>query len=365
MKGRAVACDAGTAAAFVRITAHIEPPMTKHAYPDFHKALLDPATYPEAPHKIRFEETRRSWLYRTGAHVYKIRKTSTLYSSPAIKERYAQLALTLGQRWAGNAVQAVVPLVRTDGSFALFGAGEPVDYALRMAQLSDAHWLARLVANGKVTPALIGRLARFVADHHADAALEEKSADAGHPDHVHLLLDELIYQSRKFAGQGVTEPVLEMIARPLGKYLEENRRLLLRRPKRGHIVDGHGALVPEHIHTHGTELHALAPLEAQAKYRVLDAANDVALLVNALARSGADELADLFAKRYGSSAKDRDLGRVLPIYRILQALRSGLARSEWAAELPPETAERNEQVREAGAWFNLALQTARELSKPV
>ncbi len=337
--------------------------MTLHSLPDFHAALLEPSRYPEAPHRIKFEETRRSYLYRTGSHVYKVRKTSVLFSSPAIKERYSQVALMLGRRWAGDVVQAVVPIVRTPAGFALGGAGEPVDYALRMAQLPDAQWLHRMLADEQPTPILLGQLARFVAGQHAAAALEERAAGSGHPQRVQELLDELLDQSRKHVGPCVSEPVLEMIARPLGRCLEDLRRLMLRRLKRGRIVEGHGALQPEHIHAHDAEIHALAPLEAQPKFRVLDAANDVALLSNALALRGHGEAAELFVQRYAAAAKDRDLLRVLPVYRILQALRSGVQRGDWSAEAAPDSKERSALAQEAGGCFALALQMARALPK--
>ena len=337
--------------------------MTKHAYPEYHKTLLEQSAYPAAPRRIKFEETRRSYLYRTGEEVYKIRKTSPIYSSPAVKERFAQLAFALGRRWAGEPVRSVVAIVRTPTGYALGGAGEPVDYALCMEQLPDNQWMHRLLAADKFTPTLAGRLARFVADHHAAAALEEKAADAGRPEHLRELLDELAYQSRKHVGVTVSEPVLDLIKRPLFHYLEQVRRLLSRRPKRGHIVDGHGALVPEHIHLHATDVHALAALEAQAKYRILDAANDVAVLVNALELRGHAEQGDVFLKRYMSAAKDRDLPRVLPVYRLLQALRGGLLRSEWCMEHPEGSKERQELVQEAGAYYHLGVQVARELPK--
>lgn len=341
-----------------------ESPMTKHVYPEFHKALMERSAYPAASRKIKCEETRRSYLYRTGEHVYKIRKTSTLYSTPAIKERYAHIALELGRRWAGEAVQAVVPIVCREGAFALGGAGEPVDYALRMVQLPDGYWLHRLLAAGKVTPTLIGRLARFMAEQHAAGALDERAAEAGRPEHVQALLDDITYQTRKYEGVTVGEPMLDMIGRPLHRYLDDERRLLVRRVKRGHIVEGHGALVPEHIYVRGADIHALAPLEAQAKFRVLDAANDVALLVNDLVLREEGEAADLLLKRYVAASRDRDLPRTLPVYRILQALRFGLLRSEWMSEQPPDSPERAALAKQAATFYNLALQTARALPKP-
>jgi uncharacterized protein len=350
--------------AAARATPDAAPLMAKHAYPEFHKTLLEQSSYGAAPRRIKFEETRHSYLYRTGEQLYKVRKTSAVYASPAMKERYAQLALTLGRRWAGEVVQAVVPIVRGGGGFALGGPGEPVDYALRMAQLPDSHWLHRLLAADKITPVLLGRLARFVAERHAQDAVVEPPQELSRAEHVGDLLDEVAYQSRKHEGHTVAQPVLEMIVRPLAHYLEETRRLLVRRARRGRIVEGHGALVCEHIYAHGSDVHALAPLEAQAKYRVLDAANDVAVLVNSLALRAAGEHAELFVKRYMTAAKDRDLPRVLPLYRILQALRGGLLRSEWAAEHPPDSAEHRELVQEAGTFYHLALEAARSLHKP-
>ncbi|NIR96643.1 MAG: hypothetical protein GWO39_00765, partial [Gammaproteobacteria bacterium] len=81
------------------------------------------SAYPVAPRRIKFDESRHSYFYRTGAHVYKIRKTSHIYSSPAIKERYAQEALRLGQHWAGDVVEAVLPIVRTAEGHALGAPG--------------------------------------------------------------------------------------------------------------------------------------------------------------------------------------------------------------------------------------------------
>ena len=60
--------------------------MIRKTHPDFHKALMDQATYPVAPRHIRYQETRCSHLYRTGAEVFKLRKASSIYSSLAVKE---------------------------------------------------------------------------------------------------------------------------------------------------------------------------------------------------------------------------------------------------------------------------------------
>jgi hypothetical protein len=311
---------------------------------------------------VTCEETARSLLYRTGEHVYKVRKPSPIYSSAAVRRRYAEQALELGRRWAGDTAQAVVPIVKTAQGYAIEGPGEPVDYALRLAQLPDARWLHRLLAQGKVTDERIERIASFLAERHGAARLEEKAADGGRPEHVQALVDEIAYQAKKYVGQTVSEPMLSMIALPVTKSFDDLRKLFLRRQKRGFIVDGHGSFVPEHLYVGDDTIRALSPLEVPQKYRLLDAASDVAQLVNALTVREAPGLAEQFLLHYLAASKDRDLPRVLPVYRVLQATRSGLLRSERRAELPPEAKERAVLAQEAERFYTVALQAARDLS---
>ena len=78
--------------------------MNRKAYPDFHKAMMEQASFPVAPRHIRYQETRCSHLYRTGAELFKLRKASSVYSSLAIKEVLVREALASGRRWAPQVI---------------------------------------------------------------------------------------------------------------------------------------------------------------------------------------------------------------------------------------------------------------------
>ena len=104
--------------------SNMGPPMAKMAYPEFHKALLDQNLYPSSSRRIKFEETRYSYLFKSGTQFYKISKNSTIYSSLAVKEVFALEALRLSQRWAPENDQAVVPICKTGDSYVLSGSGE-------------------------------------------------------------------------------------------------------------------------------------------------------------------------------------------------------------------------------------------------
>jgi len=334
--------------------------MRKRAYPEFHKALMDPAMYPQVSRKIKFEESPDSYFYKTGTDVYKIRKPSPVYSSLAIKEAFMQEAATLGRRWAPGLTVEALPLVRRDGGFVLGGQGDAADYVLRISQLSTQHWLNHLLEAGRCTPTVIGRVARFLAALHAEHPAPAGTAEtAGRPEHLRGLLEEIFYQSKKYTGTALSETMLEVVTRPTMRFIEESRKLFLRRVKKGRIVDGHGAFVPEHIHVRGKDVLAVSPLDGQAKYRMLDATNDVAALVNALALAGEDELAELFVKRYATAAKDRDLDRTLPVYRVFQAVHNGLRLCERSAQVGLEEELRAAWQQQAQRQYQHAVQLVR------
>ena len=335
--------------------------MKRKEYPDFHKSLSDLNAYPAATRKIKFAETHKSFFYKTGADVYKLRKPSPLYSNLAIKEAFTHEAQTLGRRWAPTLQFEVLALCRADdGRYLLGSEGEPVDYALRVTQLSAHHWLDYIIANGKLSSAIVARVARFLAGKHLEfPAAPELSEKRGRPEHFRELCDEIAYQSKKYVHSTVSEPILELVTRNIARFLDEQRKLFLRRIKKGRIVDGHGAFVPEHIHLRGKEVAALGVLDGQAKYRILDAANDVASLLNELHRLGLDVESALFIKRYTNAAKDRELEKMLPVYRTFQAMRMGLTLSERIAEKHDDDETLAQLTETAQGYYSQAAQYAR------
>jgi hypothetical protein len=333
-------------------------------HPDYHKMMLDPATHPTATRRVKYDETRFSHLYKTGSGVFKIRKTSATHSSLAIKEVYAQEAFQLGKRWAPTTYRAVVAITQQDGQFVLGGSGAPVDYAVRMAQLPDHYFVDYLATHEKLNPTALGRVARFLAVTHAEwPASDAQRADIGRPDYFAELVEEVFYQVKKYFGVGLTEAMYELIARPMAHFLEHHRKVFLRRQNKSRVVQVHGAFFPQHVFVKQQELEAISPLETPRKLRVLDAASDVAQFVNGLHLLGAAEEADGFAKRYAAAAKDRDLERILPAYRIYQAAREGLMCCEWSAELPAADEQRERIRDDALRLFALAVDVARTLPK--
>ena len=343
--------------------------MAKKHYPNYHKTLLEQASYPEATRRIKFVETTGSLVYKTGTLVYKVPKSGPMTNSLALKEVFLRETVTLYKRWAPPLECEVVPIVRVGEpageQFALGDSipGTVVDYALKTKQLADPHWVSALLTHDKFNATAAGKVAKFLATQHLAQLEAPVARDEGRPEHFRDLLDELLYQSKKYIDLMITQPMLDLVLHLIQRFLEDEHKLLLRRQKKGFVLETHGAFVPEHLYLKGSEVLAVSPLVGTHKFRTLDAANDPACFVNALLLASQDEMADLFIKRYASAAKDRDVAHLLPLYQTLQALRGGLLHSERQATPRLDDATRQIEVELAKSYYTLAVRVSRVIGK--
>jgi aminoglycoside phosphotransferase family enzyme/predicted kinase len=116
-------------------------------------------------------ETHISAVFVGPDTAYKLKKAVRLpfldFSTLAARERFARRELALNQPAAPALYRDVLPMVRRpDGQLALGGAGEPLDWVLRMAPVAEGDFLDQVAARGALTPALLDRVADAVAAYH-------------------------------------------------------------------------------------------------------------------------------------------------------------------------------------------------------
>lgn len=304
-------------------------------------------------------ETLTSFLFKADDQLFKIKKSGNEYASLAVKEAFCHEECRLSQRFNPNWPIEVLPVMEHNGELMIGGTeGEIIEYALKMEVLSDQWSLSQLLAKDKVTAKHISKIATRIAEIHAASPAKDRAAESGKPEPFRALCDDMLFQLKRYFETSLTQPILDMIRHPLEKFIDDNKRLFNKRQKKGRIVFGHGAFLPEHIFVHGDQVYFISPQEVQKKLAVLDVANDVSSLTVELARMGKTELFDTFLEQYLEVSKDQDLLKMLPLYQTYCALKQGVKTCEL------KVAQQNDELGNiAMDYFNLAVRFSREIPR--
>ena len=323
------------------------------------KALKEPAAYHNSPKTIKLRETSTSFLFKADDQLYKIKKLGNEYATLAVKEAFCREECRLSQRFNPNWPLEVLPVMEHNGELKIGGTeGEIIEYALKMEALADQWSLSQLLAKDKLTIKHISKIATRIAEIHAVSPAKDTAAESGKPESFRALCDDMLFQLKRYFEASLTQPILDMIRHPLEKFIDDNKRLFSKRQKKGRIVLGHGAFLPEHIFVCGDQVHFISPQEVQKKLAVLDVANDVSSLTVELARMGKTELFDAFVQQYLEVSNDQDLLKMLPLYQTYCALKQGVKTCEL------KVSQQNDDLGTlAMDYFNLAVRFSREIPR--
>ncbi len=136
------------------------------------KLLGDPTTYGSV--EVRRYETHAAVVFLAGDRAIKVKRAVRYpfldYSTLAKREAACRAELDVNRKFAPQIYRRVVPIARQpDGSLALGGAGEAIEWAVEMARFDENSTLDHLAERGELGDALVGKLAVAVAAMHVRA----------------------------------------------------------------------------------------------------------------------------------------------------------------------------------------------------
>jgi len=266
-----------------------------------------------------------SWVFLAGALAYKLKKpVHDAYvdlRTPTLRRRNCEAEVRLNRRLAPDVYLGISAVTReADGSLALDGHGEPIDWLVRMRRLPSRDMLDAVIADGRVTAeadrirAVAAHLARF----YLAATPVPLSADA-----YRRRLDEGTRQDvREIArhGRRVPRDRVDGLARGQLDLLERRPSLFDHRAAAGRIVEGHGDLRPEHICL-GGEPAIIDCLEFDRDLRLSDPVDELAFLGLECERLGDARPGAWFLETYRELTGDDPPAPLLHFHRVFRALR--------------------------------------------
>ena len=284
------------------------------------QSLMDPARWFGGGGDRRRIDTHISTVILAGDFAYKLKKPLNLgfldFLTVESRHRACLEELRLNSRHAPEIYQAVCAITGSIDRPAIDGAGEVIDWAVRMARFDPDAILSKLV--DRIDKALIDELAVRVARFHAEAAACEPLDPYGAPEAVYAPMAQNLEQIRTRA------PRFAADIEPLSRWtVAQSRRLhsvLEKRKAEGHVRECHGDLHLGNVALIDGQPVVFDAIEFNAGLRWIDTFNDIGFMTMDLQERGRSDLAYRFLDRYLQDSGDYEGITLLRFYEVYRAL---------------------------------------------
>lgn len=292
-------------------------------------AFLKRATsYPEATSRVDAIETHMSWVFLTDTHAYKLKKPVRYdyldFSTIDARRLDSEMEVRLNRRLAADVYLGILPLVcDATSALQLGGAGETLDWLVRMRRLPADRMLDHVVRNGTVKQMEIVELARLLARFYAALPAERIAPEAYRQSLAGRIEDNLrTFVSPEF---GLPHNPPTALAHFQLDFLQRHAGLFDQRVQAGRIVEGHGDLRPEHVCLLAEPV-VIDCLEFNRAFRILDPADELGYLALECERLRAPQVSGWLLESYAQASCDDVPPALLHFYQSCRAaLRAKLA----------------------------------------
>ena len=322
-------------------------------------AMLRTEFYPHHPSDVTLVQSHISYVLLAGDEVYKIKKPVRFsfldFSTLSQRRHFCHEEIRLNRRLAGDVYKGVLAVCRDGVTYRLGAEDDPqaVEYAVHMRRLPDDRMLDRLLDRNQVSPEMIDRVARRLADFHRGAATGPDIAANGDPAAVWQVLEDNYVNARPFRGVTIAEADDDAIQAFARRFLKNHHDVFHSRQAEGRIRDGHGDLHSEHI-CYDDGIVIFDCIEFNPRFRCCDVASEIAFLAMDLDYHDHPEHAAHLVARYSTYANDPGLRRLLPFYQCYRAYVRGKVDSLKSVEDEVAPGDRAAARQSADRHFALA-----------
>ena len=134
---------------------------------DILEKMLDPSVYDEPTKQVTVIQTHISWVFMTGKYAYKIKKPVNFgfldFTTLEKRKFFCEKELKINRRLAPDMYMEVVPINDSGGEIKIKGAGETIEYAVKMKEIPQKFMMLRMLENGTLTNRTIERISKIVA----------------------------------------------------------------------------------------------------------------------------------------------------------------------------------------------------------
>lgn len=281
--------------------------------------LSHATSYPDTT-RVEALETHMSWVFLTDLYAYKLKKPVHYefldFTTPEARHHFCQEELRINKPLAGDTYVGIVTLRADDGMLNLNGAGEPVDWLVKMKRLPEEHMLHIAIRDGKVRNAWVQHAAEMLVDFYMTSPPVKKDP----AQYRQQLVKDIERTGEELLQEefNLSHSVIIGITTDLLHYVIKYAPLFDQRMAEGRIIECHGDLRPEHI--------CLAPrpviidrVEFSRDLRIMDVAEELSSLALECDILHAPTTGQLFLNTYYWKSRDKITDTLMSFYKAKRA----------------------------------------------
>jgi aminoglycoside phosphotransferase family enzyme len=305
--------------------------------------LAQAGSYPEGTSRVDAMETHMSWVFLTDHHAYKIKKPVRYdfldFSTLQARRLDCEKEMRLNRRLAASVYLDVVPVtLEPDGALKLNGAGETVEWLVKMRRLSDDDRLDTVMGKRHLRPeereAVAILLANFYV-HATPVSTDPATYRRKYEKQIKECTADLLA-----LGDDHTKAAARRVSETLWEFVRRDGALLDARAKAERIIEGHGDLRPEHVFLE-TPPVIIDCLEFSRFFSDLDPAEELSYLAMECELLDGQGIGDALFRVYTAASGDTPPPILLDFYKAYRAfVRAKLAICHL----------KDEDIRDHGRW---------------
>jgi len=288
-------------------------------------ALQNPTLFAHPVTQFNLIETHISWVLLTGEFAYKIKKPVDFgflnFTTLEARKHFCEEELRLNQRLAADLYLEVLPISGSPDKPQLGGAGQPMEYAIKMRQFPQENLLNAVQARGELTAAHIDDLAAQIADFHR----KTPPVAANHPLCSVAAICAPMWQNfaqiEPLLSEEADKAQLAALKGWMQASISRLTPILAERGANGKIRECHGDLhLGNAILRESGAVALFDCIEFNEEFRLIDQALDAAFLAMDLEDRGLNALARRFTNAWLEHSGDWQALQLLPLYKAHRAL---------------------------------------------
>lgn len=268
------------------------------------EVLSRPETYGAGTMAVERRETHMSWVFLTDRHAFKLKKPVSFdavdYRTLAQREHVCRQELRLNRRLADWVYLDVVALCESpEGTLALDGPGQPVEWLVQMHRLDELLMLDAAIRDATLDEGALDRaVAHLLAFYRAaePVGMDPAACLAALAERIDGNAEPLLQD-----GSGLDPAHVRALRERQHALLQALAPQLRARAKR--VIEAHGDLRPEHVWL-GTPVAIIDCLEFDRDRRLLDPLDELAFLSLECEELGAAWVGQAFVNAYRAESGD-------------------------------------------------------------